>query len=1280
MERMAPTPRTTRYRPKTGVSSAARVADLGSRRQGTDPLEEACVRLCRLVARVLQVPAVLVALKDEDRPFLAGSVGLEGTEPHRWWGETPLSLAISDQAVPEAGALVVNDLAALELLAADPLCREHGFRALLAVPLDPGPTNFGTLCVLAREPRAWSGKDAELLHDVGASVVTEIQLRGSVRQIRAVEEATSRATRRSFVGLIDSIDAVVHERRATDGVFTFVSKRAEALFGHPVERWTDEPTFWRDVIVHPDDRDAAVRVLESIVAQRQAETLEYRALTADGRTLWVRDSLSLVERPAEGTLVRGVMVDLSRRKETEVELQRKNRLLELLRDLSMLANEGALEEGLRFALDRLCAYTGWPVGHVWTQWQSGVDRATQPALEPAAIWHLDDPARYGAFRDATDRLRLAQGDGLPGEVVESAAPRWMSPLDERHFPRRDAAAGAGLRTGFAFPVMSGRDVLAVVELFTPELLGPDDGVLEVAAHAGALLGRVMERRRASRVHQVQDERTRLLLQTAHDPFVAMDDDDQILDWNPAAERLFGWTQDEAVVRRLSETLIPERFRAEHLRGVAHFLRSGEGPLLNRRVELTALRRDGGEVPVEMTISPLRVGERWYFHAFLHDISERLAAEDERRRRENLLAQTQRLARIGSWEWDIAADSISWSDELHRMFGTDPEGFDPSFEAYLARLPEADRQLARDEIGRALGEQGAFEFDHRIVLDNGETHWVRSRGQVLADASGQPVRMLGTAQDVTEEALSQERERQLMREQAARAEAEAAQGRIRQILESLTDAFIAADRDLRITFTNSAAERVLAGSTDELNGCRLAEVLPSGSEAILGACEEALASGESTELAVRLTEAQRWAEVRIFPSPNGLSLYLHDATDRRRAEEQVRSSESRYRFLADSVPQQIWTANPEGRLEYVNRVVLDYTGRPFERMLADGWEAVIHPDDVAGATERWNKALGHNQPFELETRLRNASGQYRWHLCRARCQTASDGGVIRWFGANTDIHDQKELEAARDQALDDLERVTHLLSSERTNLELQARELRRFARALKKSNEDLDRFAYVASHDLKAPLRGIANLTEWLVDDLRDKLTPETTEYARLLQNRVQRMEALIDGILQYSRAGRSRDEPEQIDVGELVRDVVELISPPSQFEIRFGAFWPTLRTERTPLQQVFMNLIGNAIKHADGERPVIDVWMRDEGEDFCEFSVSDNGPGIAAEYHDRIFQIFQTLKARDEVEGTGIGLSVVKRTVENQGGQVWVESDVGKGATFSFLWPRTPEVKERTLG
>jgi signal transduction histidine kinase len=166
------------------------------------------------------------------------------------------------------------------------------------------------------------------------------------------------------------------------------------------------------------------------------------------------------------------------------------------------------------------------------------------------------------------------------------------------------------------------------------------------------------------------------------------------------------------------------------------------------------------------------------------------------------------------------------------------------------------------------------------------------------------------------------------------------------------------------------------------------------------------------------------------------------------------------------------------------------------------------------------------------------------------------------------------------------------------------------------------------------------------------------------------MEALIDGILQYSRAGRAKAKPEEIDTGALIREVLELIAPPQQTSIRVAEAMPVLKSERVPLQQVFMNLLGNAIKHAGQGDPVVEVGWLDAGP-FVEFVVGDNGAGIAPQYHERIFGIFQTLEARDKVEGTGIGLSVVQKIVEARGGRVWVESDVGKGARFRFLWPKT---------
>jgi len=220
--------------------------------------------------------------------------------------------------------------------------------------------------------------------------------------------------------------------------------------------------------------------------------------------------------------------------------------------------------------------------------------------------------------------------------------------------------------------------------------------------------------------------------------------------------------------------------------------------------------------------------------------------------------------------------------------------------------------------------------------------------------------------------------------------------------------------------------------------------------------------------------------------------------------------------------------------------------------------------------------------------------------------------------------------------------------------------------------ELDHFAYVASHDLKAPLRGIANLAQWIRDDIGDALPDETAEYMTLLQGRVRRMEALIDGILAYSRAGRARTEPQLLDSGAVVAESIELLAPPDGVTIRVQEAMPAVMAERVVFQQVFMNLIGNAVKHGMAHRPDVDVAVRwSEADDSYEFTVTDNGPGIAPEYHERIWAIFQTLESRDKVEGTGIGLSVVRKLVEARGGRVWLTSTPGQGSTFGFSWPRT---------
>jgi signal transduction histidine kinase len=231
------------------------------------------------------------------------------------------------------------------------------------------------------------------------------------------------------------------------------------------------------------------------------------------------------------------------------------------------------------------------------------------------------------------------------------------------------------------------------------------------------------------------------------------------------------------------------------------------------------------------------------------------------------------------------------------------------------------------------------------------------------------------------------------------------------------------------------------------------------------------------------------------------------------------------------------------------------------------------------------------------------------------------------------------------------------------------EAREAISALEKTNAELDQFAYVTSHDLKAPLRGIANLAQWIEDDLGDKMDDQARYHMGLLRGRVKRLEGLIDGILHYSRANRLEGAVVDIDTDALVHEIWELLAPPESATL-VAASLPTITTMKIPLQQVLMNLMSNALKYNRDRELTIEVGAQLEDNKPPVFYVKDNGVGIAPEFHQRIWGLFQTLEARDKVESTGIGLAVVRKIVETRGGRAWIDSTPGAGATFWFTWPQ----------
>jgi len=216
-----------------------------------------------------------------------------------------------------------------------------------------------------------------------------------------------------------------------------------------------------------------------------------------------------------------------------------------------------------------------------------------------------------------------------------------------------------------------------------------------------------------------------------------------------------------------------------------------------------------------------------------------------------------------------------------------------------------------------------------------------------------------------------------------------------------------------------------------------------------------------------------------------------------------------------------------------------------------------------------------------------------------------------------------------------------------------------------ANQELKDFARIVSHDLKAPLRGIKTIVDWITTDYADKLDEDGKEQMRLLTSRVERMQNLIEGVLEYSRVGRLREQHVQVDLNELVVAIIDSVAPPENIQITIENELPVIECERTRITQVFQNLLSNAIKYMDKPQGQIRIGCVEES-GFWKFSVADNGPGIEEKYFEKIFQIFQTLSPRDEFESTGVGLTVVKKIVEMYGGKIWVESKVGEGSTFFF--------------
>jgi PAS domain S-box-containing protein len=526
-----------------------------------------------------------------------------------------------------------------------------------------------------------------------------------------------------------------------------------------------------------------------------------------------------------------------------------------------------------------------------------------------------------------------------------------------------------------------------------------------------------------------------------------------------------------------------------------------------------------------------------------------------------------------------------------------------------------------------GEKGSLEFD--ITGLQGQRRRVESRAVPFRDPDGSIVQ-LAVTHDITERKVS-----------------ERASLLLGAIVDSSDDAIVSKDLNGIITSWNKGAERLFGYTADEVIGRSITIIIPSDR------------LGEEPEILSRLQRGERiehfetirrrkdglLLDISLTISPVkdarekiiGASKIARDITERKRAELALLASESRFRQLADSMPQMVWTARPDGVLDYYNEQWYKFTGFDSQKSGDFSWDSILHPEDAKQSRKNWHSAVTTGEPYQIEHRFWDRhENRWRWFMTRALPVHDSDRNIVKWFGTCTDIDEQKRVQ----------EQLRHV-------------------------NQDLEQFAYSASHDLQEPLRGIKIYSELLTHRHSNKLDGQALEFLHYLRESASRMEMLVRDLLAYTQVSKLETSEDKADANEALTDVLANLH---EAIMESGARitsdpLPCVRVHDTHLKQLFQNLLGNAIKYRDFDRiPTVHVQAKRREGDWL-FSVIDNGIGIEPEYKERIFGLFKRLHSGDEYPGTGIGLAICQRIVERYHGRIWVESEPGQGSTFLFTLP-----------
>ncbi|MEQ9438174.1 MAG: PAS domain-containing protein [Cyclobacteriaceae bacterium] len=621
-----------------------------------------------------------------------------------------------------------------------------------------------------------------------------------------------------------------------------------------------------------------------------------------------------------------------------------------------------------------------------------------------------------------------------------------------------------------------------------------------------------------------------------------------------------------------------------------------------------------------------------------DLTSLKKKEEELKKTKELLEQTANVARVGGWEYDLLRNTMYWTQTTKEIHEVGPD-FEPDLTTGINFYKEGHSQtLIQERVNRAIQTGESFDEELQIVTAKGNECWVRAIGR--AEFNGDTcIRLYGTFQDIEQKIRAEEDLRILGR-----------------FFEHSGDVFMVVDRHYCIQRANPILFSLLNLTKEQLYGQGFLSIIhPDDQPVVMDLMKKSESDTEENsfhfEARINPEVIINW-RTRYDAEKQVCYLVGRDVTKERNAQlekqltdKRLEESEKYLRLLAHNMTDLVGLHEPNGDYLYVSSSSERITGYSTEELIGKNPYSFIHPEDILNIRENSHEPLlaeSNTQPVvkEVECRFQKKDGRYVWIHTSSKT-VVENGKVIAITTSTRDITENKRLQIASEQ----------------------------YQQQLQRSNEELKNFAYMASHDLQEPLRMISSYLQLLESRYKDQLDQDANEFIWYAVDGAERMKRLINALLDYSRVERRFSQQENIDLNEVINVVTQNLSillEEHQVTLQCNVL-PTIQANDTLMIQLFQNLIGNSIKFRSENDVIISIDAKEKG-NFWEFSVKDNGIGIEKKFHDRIFTIFKRLNSK--IDGTGIGLAVVKKVIDLHHGSIWVDSTINQGATVFFKIPK----------